>query len=245
MTEKFGGEVGRKYAKIDLSGRKAIEQDEVVEHSGFPESLRDRMNASLLFDPDSEDIIRATILDQVEQLEKQLGIEFIIAGRDYPIHSTLLEGLYERQPDKNETDSDEARGRIFTSLERDKSISEALNELIGRQLNYKYLLLDKGNLLLTATEIPEDILKARDSLAEKYKAAGLKPLYMANILHLSLSRIAKLPEDEGGRKRALAEYKQELIKMRHRVSSDPLKLTVRNFNRSSSFSLLTKENDGN
>src|SRR3989344_5470868 len=86
----------RKYAGIDLAGRLALwEKGGIQEFAGFPESLKNRLNVALCFTTDSEDQIKTRVIEPVKEIANELSIGFIIAGQDYPIHTTLMEGLYE------------------------------------------------------------------------------------------------------------------------------------------------------
>jgi len=169
-----------------------------------------------------------------------LNIRFILAGRDFPIHSTILEGLYEKQNDRGEEESAEEKAQIFSSLKNDKLIDQINSRLIGESLEYKYLLIDKGNLMLTAIKIPENILDVREGLSKRYESAGLKPLPMTNILHMSLGRMTELPENEDERKEALKIYQQEIVKLRHLISADPLELTADNVHIGNAYDFITK-----
>lgn len=217
MPEKVSGP-GRKYVGIDHAGTQALYQEGAIkEFTGFPESLNNRFNVSLRFTPDSEALFRQKVADPVAAIGKDLGIEFFLASRDFHIHSTLLEGLYEGL-DPTE------RERKFKQLRASQAVDVVVRQLVGKKIEYKYLLIDKGNLLLTAINIPDWVLTTRADLAKAYTSQGLKPLLMTDILHISTARITRLPTED--RVSKLRKYKQRIAGLRHQLSRNPLTLEV-------------------
>lgn len=224
--------VGLKYAKIDRLGRNAIYKEGVVpEFNGFPESLGNRFNTSLIFDADSVDTLEQRLMGPVANIVDYLGMNCLLAGRDFTLHSTLLEGLCDRE------DSHERQSK-FGNVANSPGVLTLAN-LIGNRIEYKYLLIDKGNLILTAIDIPEWVIKARDTLAETYRSQGLRPLEMANILHISVSRITHQPRAQ--REETLREYAKRVTHLRHNISSNPMVLKISRLSARSSLSLLTEK----
>lgn len=216
MSETTSG-TGKKYAGIDRAGTAALYQEgSIKEFPGFPESLNNRFNVSLLFTPDSEAEFKRRVTDPLREIGNELGIEFYLASRDFRIHSTLLEGLYEG------TDTNEGQNK-FERIKANQTV-QSLDNLVGKTLQYKYLLIDKGNILLTAIDIPEWVLKARTDLSRVYSEQGLKPLNMTNILHISVGRMTQLPSKDRAEK--FKTYRQEVAHLRHQISSSPLVLEV-------------------
>jgi len=176
--------------------------------------MENRFNISLLPDEESEKVVGERLISEIEKTEKELGIKFLLAGRDFPLHSTVLEGKFERK----EKDDSDLRERTFGIAKERASQSGLLETLRGQEVTFEYVLIDRGNILLTSVQIPEKILDAREQLATIYSGSNLKPLPMKNIQHISIGRINSLPKD--GKK--LGEYKKRMIALRHKISSDPL-----------------------
>lgn len=234
--EKFGGEIGKKYAGINHSGRKALDSREVSEFNSVPEQLKKRFNLSVSLKDSSEETLRTMVLDEVIKIGDQLGIKLFLAGRDFPIHISILEGLFTPGTQEDE-EINKRQEEIFNELKYNKELQDKLsNILAGKTIEFKYLLIDKGNIILTSTDIPEFILEARKLLSDRYSEADLKPLAMNNILHMTISRVSGLPEN----KDLLLQYKEELVKLRHSVSAHPLQLTIGSVSSQSSYDLLTK-----
>lgn len=239
MSEKFGGEILRKYAKIDIFGRKAIKQKSIIEHKNFPESLKNRLNFSVCFNENSIERLDENLISKLRSLENYLGIKMIIAGRDFPLHSTILEGLFESKINEPADDADKRKNNIFSEIINDQEfINNLIKKLSNQNIDFKYLLIDKETLILTADEIPEAILEIRKKLEEKYKDKKLKPLLMENILHMTISKITQLPDDEEN----LEKYKKEIINLRHEVSANPLTLTIENINIGNSYEFINQLN---
>lgn len=217
MPENISGP-GRKYVGIDRSGKAALYQERAIkEFTGFPESLNNRFNVSLRFAPDSEALFRQRVTNPIGTIGEGLGIEFFLASRDFHIHSTLLEGLYEGLDPAE-------REEKFKQLRVSQAIDVVVRHLVGKTIEYKYLLIDKGNLLLTAINIPDWVLTTRADLTEAYTSQGLKPLLMTDILHISVARITRLPVED--RMSKLGKYRQRITGLRHQLSRDPLTLKV-------------------
>lgn len=221
---------GRKYAGIDISGRKALNLNQgIQEFPGFPESLKSRFSLVLRFTSGSEQEIKDRISGPIQDIGEQLKIGFIIAGRDYPLHSTVLEGLYESQDFVS-------RDKLFESLSESPEIAKITSDLLGKKLIYKYLLLDKGNLLLTAIDIPAHLINLREELASLYKQKGLKPLSLDNLLHISLARMVNLSEEDKQSKFNI--YRKQMTRLRHDISTKPLSLKIESVSALSAFDLL-------
>ena len=232
--EGFGGPIGRKFAEIDLAGRKALSEGEIQKFEGFPENLKKRFNVSARFTSDSEKEFAERVVRPVKDIAAQLGIDFIVAGEDFPLHSTMLEGLYQG--------ADEAeRQTLFSDLKDNISFQERLNALNGLEVPYKYLLMDRGNIILNSVEIPYSILEIREFLTKYYAEQKLKPLAMDNILHISAARMIKLPEEE--REKSFTEYKGRMVELRHSISSTPLSLKMDHFYSGSTLQLLKSSSE--
>lgn len=211
--------VGRKLANIDYSGRKALKTEGGVSlFSGYLNSLGDRYGVTLRFTDEAETQLKERVGEEVLNTGKRVGIEFVLAGRNYPTHCTLLEGLYQG----NNT---EERNALYEGLSEKLANERIVKGLAGEIVDYKYLLLDKGNVLLTTIDIPSYILESREYLKEFYSQAGLKPLPLDNLLHISYARMASLPS--GNVLNKLASYRQEMVRLRHQISSSPLQLVIR------------------
>lgn len=217
--KEFGGKIGQKYAGIDLKGRRLLQEGgQIKEFKGFPETLKDRFNVSLRFNETSEAVLRERIQKPFEIMEQNLGLKLFLFGRDFPAHTTVLEGFYE-DPDKSERDN------FFSLLRGYPEVQEAIGRIKQLEIIYKYLLSDHlGNSLLTSVEIPDDIFEARDRFTEIYTDCALKPLGIANILHITLARISSLPKENLPEK--LKEFETKLRKLRQDISREPLKLQV-------------------
>lgn len=233
--EKFGGEIGKKYAEINRAGRNAIREGAVNEFDVIPEQLKNRFNISLSLEKNSEEILKKVVLSKIEELERQSDIKLFLAGRDFPIHITVLEGLL-KNPSLYEKVLGE-RESVFNEIKDDEKLRNELSRtLLENPIDFKYLLIDKGNIILTSIDIPQPLLEARESVSDRYTESNLKTLPMKNILHMTISRINKLPTNE----KDLLLYEQEMLKLRHVISKNPLQLTPGGFYMDSTYNILTK-----
>jgi hypothetical protein len=222
-----------KYAGIDYSGRKSLNDAENIKiFNGFSEDLKNRLNCAILFSDESNDQINQRIASNIEIIGKENEVGFILGGKDYPFHSTLLEGLFEGIQVSD-------REKIFKEIIESGEFKENIQNLSGIQIQFKYILIDKENVLLTSTDMPEEIERVRLELGHIYEKCGLKPIKMKNILHLSIARISKLPQNK---EEALKNYKKDMIGLRHKISSDPIILEVSAVSFKSAYDLLTSNN---
>lgn len=190
--------------------------------TGFAESLQNRFITALEFSPDSINRLQERVINGLEDIENHLGVKFAIAGRDFPIHSTLMEGLLENT-------QEEQRSDIFNKLGTEIEL-----DVNGIEVTFDFVLIDGGNIILVAKDIPDILLKIREKLSSHYTNAGAKPLAMENILHVSLARIVDLPIDFNHEL-----YLNSIISLRHDVSSDPLVLAAENVAKEQTYSYLT------
>lgn len=219
MTERFGGDVLRKYAGIDLAGRRVLGEAQVKDYLPTPEESKRRFNTALRFEGDSEAIFRERVMGPLEQAERDFSTHLTIAVRDFPLHATVMEGRFEGAEENKKLET-------FTDVEKELA-AELESVLMGQEIEFKYLLIDKGNLLLTASNIPEIIIAIRERLNAVYAAHDLKPLPMKNILHVTVSRMVQKPQGEPDFVVAiLRAYRAQMLALRRSISKDPLRLKV-------------------
>ncbi|HEY4498885.1 MAG TPA: hypothetical protein VJH94_02355, partial [Candidatus Paceibacterota bacterium] len=187
--------------RIHEAGLIAVENGEVV---GFrwPGDLIQRFNCSVRFDDSVLNLFR--VLQEVSDSALEGNVALLLAGVHYPLHCTLGEGLT----------SD-------GSVAPDEFIFDGgAHELIGEEWSFSELVVDKGNLLLAASEIPNLVLTVRVSLEAFYTRMGLKPMPIKDLLHISLARI------RSGGKEGIRTYAYGLLQMRNLVSRNPIRFRV-------------------
>jgi len=222
---RFGGPIGEKYGGIDIEGRKALEKPETIK--GFPhpnKAFEGVFWVSGDFDTESQAEVQRRILDRIEDLEAELGLPLLIGNRDFPLHVSLQNGvLGENDPRDKEVKVDH--------LMSNEELTEDTAPLVGLPVEFKYLLINRGNILLTSAKIPEAVSEARKAIAEVYASNGLTPgsYNYENILHITIARIAESPavEDENPDKQNVLEaYRKRLIELRHEISSNPITMRI-------------------
>lgn len=231
MNEKiYNDPIGRKYATIDLSGREALNKGDIKAFEGFGENFKERFITALQFSTESQGEVNKRIIDQIDSIGKDLGFDFSFAGRDFPMHCTLEEGLSKGKEEHE-------REMTFEALSQDEGMKSLSEHIPDEPIIFKYILIDKGNIILTSVEIPESIIGMRKSLDGLYSSHDLKPLPMNNILHMSIGRITNFPSEES-KDEKLKKYKQKMIELRHAISSNPLKLKCSNLFMGSTYNFL-------
>ena len=227
--KEFGGPIGQKYAKIDRAGREALKHEgEIKKFEGFGEGIKRKFSTAFLFSVESEQELQSRILAPLEQIGNEAGINFYLAGRDFPIHSTVEEGLYQGSEESE-------MNALFSRLSSDEQRVLA-EQMPARPLVYNYLLMDKGNVILTATSIPDEIIELRRKLSDFYTKHGLKPLPINDLLHITIGRMTELPASSP--KEQFERYRLAMIRLRHEISRAPLELSVSQFYTGSSFKFL-------
>ena len=226
----FHNPIVRNLAGIDARGRVALGKGDAPEIPGFGENLKNRFGVVLRFDPDSLNSYTERLKQPLIDLARKLGHGIMVAERDYPLHVTIMEGIYEG------TDS-QKRDSLFESVAHDRALAELTAPLIGLKINANAVLIDKGNVLLTATNIPLGVDTVRESLKSFYETHGLKPAIIKNLLHSSVARVTSYPEDVD-KTTLLLEYRKDLLTLRRDILSLPLELGVDQVSRMGTYGLL-------
>ncbi len=226
--EKLGQdrEVGRIYAGINSDGKRMLEG--VLSKEGLPQfrefgaEFDRRLNVWLKFDEASEGEVQKRLTSKIKDIEKDLGIKFFLAQRDFQLHSSLLQGEAE--------DTDEAE-TAYVSLVSEGALSDMAETLKDKEIEFKYLLLDtKGNLILVSTKIPEEINEARGKVDHEFTEKKVGPKEI-KILHITIGRIVDFSVDENGDvPQLLKDYKKRIIDLRHEISANPFHLKVKSVN---------------
>lgn len=226
--------IAEKYARIDLSGRKGLSEDEpnIVEFTGFSPELEKNFSSVLTFSAETEKEIQERVLNRIHAAGLASNIEFFESLKDYPLHATLLEGL--------SSDGAQKRQDVFDAIVTDGMTNSMLEALKGVELEFKYVLLDKGNVLLTAIDIPQAVLEIRKSLAELYEKSGLTVRPLENILHMSVARMKKVPKGEGVHN-LFTEYKNNMVRLRHDISANPIKAQISGTMKVPVYNFLTRQ----
>ena len=170
-----------KINSIRLAGKVAFEKGEVKLFEGFPCSLRFRVNVSVLMRNNNEfDLLMKTIRDAA----KSEGLSPFTANIDYPAHCTLLEA-----------ECGEECWKKLARLWEEISIILAANNgflQIGDSLEFSELVVNSsGDVLLMATEVPDNIKSLRRMIADAYANFKLEPRSIEDIMHMTLQRIHK------------------------------------------------------
>lgn len=154
--------------------------------AGFPESLKSRLAIVLRFTPES--VARfSSMAQRINSSAESSLAKLIMAGRDFPLHSIVLE--IKTAGYLTPIQENDLRTQIETS--------EIISRLTGLRISYNYPFVDKGgNIIIAATEIPDPILKARATISNIGVTAGLAPLPLDNILHISTARPQISPPTE-------------------------------------------------
>ena len=177
MADQYSG--FEKIASVREFGKKAYEEGSVKLFTSFPESLTNRFNVSLL------GMFRSTpLLWQIHRITTRFGVETIMADLDFPLHSTVLEAVWEGPAEERES--------VFSKTKQavEVLIADYAYVSLPRLLEFSDLVLDgSGSLLLMSDTIPEDVIYFRSCLTSLYVEHGLKVLPLDNMLHSTLQRV--------------------------------------------------------
>lgn len=213
----------QKYLNNARAGWESSQDLSFSEFTGFPDDVRRRFNTSVCFSSTSQDELASRLSVHIREKEGELGMRFALAGRDFPIHSTILELR--------------STGELAPDQENDLSIAVAaipeVQRLGGLSVNYDYLFIDKGgNIILAASTIPEEILAARQALAILGQKEGLESLPLTDILHISIARPSQLPNTKD-----YTEY-YRLRGLRPSFHREPLSMQVAHVNGQNAWDML-------
>ncbi len=211
---------------IHEAGTAALRAGTVEPFTGYPKSLKNRFGVYFRYTGESEQLLRERVLDEIAEIGQDLGIGFFVAGRPapegHPIHTSVLESLYQEREGNLEG--------LFIAI-----ISElGLIQMPIVDLKFDTVLVDKGPVILAATQIPQEIIDIRGEVSDKYTKSGLKPLSLDNLFHLTLARMTKVVDVSHA-----DEYIERMEDLHNKVAEKPLILQARGFQRTSAFDMLT------
>lgn len=219
MTESFPHDpIYRKYAEIDLAGRRSFDANEITGAEWNQELMKNRFHTALIFDEKSVALAHEKITQLLEKLESDLGIKLSIAGRDFPFHSTLESGDIS-------SDKENEKDTLFERLRHNKTIKDWNDKLQGQVIDYRFVIMNKkGQAILVSADIPTEVDDYRKEMENVFQQAGLKPV-LVNILHITLTRGEEfnLETDSENSKK----IKDFLIQLRHSISREPFFLKVK------------------
>lgn len=149
-----------------------------------------------------------------------MDFNFIFAGADYPLHATLKQA---KAPD----------GVVWP----DEIVRDSLRQ--APPAFFDTLILDGGNLILAASNVPDELVAMRASLDQELTRLGLEPLPLP-ILHITLARMVNVPESTEAKQKAFATYQEAMASWRESFADDPIGLSLEfNVRMASTYDLLT------
>ncbi len=203
-----------RYAEMHSKGLKALLSGNVNPFAGVDDSLRRRLIFASCF------AVPAKVAELLHDLRSEDAFEFIVAGTDYPLHATLKQAT--------------APGDVMWPEEMARSRLQACGAV-----KFDTLIFDGGNLILAASEVPDELVAARALLDGDLSGLGLEPLPLP-ILHMTLARMVRLPESLERKQGACQAYCEKMERWRDRLAEDPVVLDLEeNVRMTSTYDLLT------
>ena len=147
--------------------------------------------------------------------EKQHSLELYVAGRDFPIHTTVGECV---------VPSGIALADAFGDVSNEESRSIVFSELV----------MQNGNILLTTSEATPWFDDFRNRVNASYEIIGFTPLPIEHLVHITLARIKQGSAEDI---RALVET---VCAIREDIKKEPIVAKVNRVFRGPSLSLLNK-----
>lgn len=170
-----------KIADIRAGGLAAIADMKMGTFQGFSPELAYRVNVSYIYNTD-EDRRLGSFHARIADAARKKGVEILLAGRDFPMHLTLLEADYQGDEEKYEEE-----------LHRFRTASSSLVRKIIRDTNmfvFEEFVLDRaGNGLLLMRGVPAVVVEAREKIRALYEAFGWKTRDLTHIGHSTQFRI--------------------------------------------------------
>lgn len=207
--------VVEKAKKIHREGLRALKSGNVQLFPGLPNMLKSKENrffvgAGIQLE-DYPNIGIRMVLQEIERISYHLGVFHIFqAGREFPLHFTIGEGEYKGENKNN----------VFCLLKEKMEPWWPAN--IQQKNVFDTLVLDKANILLTASNIPHEIIEMRHKLNLIYERHGLVPLKIENLLHITLGRIDRWEEDVANRRKQLNYYVKMMSGLRDYIKINPI-----------------------
>lgn len=208
----------QQYAHSELEGKFALLTDTDLKEFQEFEDAPKKLAVILEFAADDIHTVKERIIQPLIVLEQSLGLEFSLASRDMPLHSTVLTGKALQEGDLPHVQEGIANDSVF---------KEMCEKIIDTEIDYGLLLYEKTNIFLAATKIPEIIYDTRKLLNDAYQKQGLKPAKsLDDFLHCTISRMTKLPPPDS-RLEIFNQYLEALKPLRASLTRDPIRLKPR------------------
>lgn len=175
-------------------------------------------NFTCVMRPTVESVLAVNARVRVVAATEAVGaMYFFQAGRNFPMHSTLCEGVWK---------GDDDRRVVFDELRR--ALPSEINGQVfqGLEVEYDTLVADGANLLLMASRIPDVVVEVRKKLASIYERHGLAPKIISDALYIVLGRINYLPEDTEQRKQTTSVFLEWVMSANEYLAAHPLTVTM-------------------
>lgn len=149
------------------------------------------------------------LLKPLAMLENRLGLQFTLADRDFLLHSTIKQC---NLPAGVDADAMEV-----------SDLLAAFASINDHEVVFDTVVLNDGNVLLAASEVPTVVSACRLELDKLIRARGLEPTPI-DILHMTLARLITLPGKSLGF--ALDTYRDTVLELRAMVAEEPIRLKL-------------------
>ena len=152
------------------------------------------------------------LLGTLEMLENPLCVQVTLADRDFLLHATMKQC---NLPAGVDADAMEV-----------SSLLAAFASINDHEVVFDTVVLNDGNVLLAASEVPTVVSACRLELDKLIRARGLEPTPI-DILHMTLARLITLPGKSLGF--ALDTYRDTVLELRAMVAEEPIRLKLGNY----------------
>lgn len=221
MDDLINSAVLKKYNRIHDTGMQALRNGDVTPYPGLDdpaerEKLQRQTITAVLFTQKSVMAFLQKVAGHITRIiEEELRYRMIIAGHNYPLHSTIFTGEPFENPSKN-------------------AVAKAVNKLKGMSLTFDCIMANGANILMATSKIPKEVTATRSKLIAIYQNSGIEPRSYENILHITASRMVTLSKAF-----PMTVYAIAVEQLKMHLSQEPLELTVEKVLTTSTYELLT------
>lgn len=205
------------YARVNLSGRHTLDEAKSREVPNWLETIKDVPQATLLFSPESDQIVWDKLISKIDEAAQRHGIELWCAVRDYPLHLTMVHN------DFKELEDPELAAKAKQFANENEELRKRAAGFSHLQVRCEFPITNGNDVMLASGQVPAELVAFRDGAAELFREHGFTPV-IRNHIFITIARIKHLPEE--GKAEKLKAFEHDLVRIRHDISRDPLVLTA-------------------
>lgn len=203
-----------KYLRNMRMGIRDLISGEIVPFTGFPVDQNNGTSLRAYYTDETTEVIYNRLIKPIEKSARTNDIQ-IYSGSLWTLHTTISDLRYLPGSTSGSYEN------ILAEVANDPRIYEASARLENLEVTFDTLF--GGNAIaLAASHLPTQVLEARRQMTQIAKELGMGENDYANIVHITLARLAPNPTGTKG----FYPFARDLMKLHHGVLHDPIEARI-------------------